>query len=80
MIHFCCPDCRLRFAPADAAYLVACPKCGEPPQASSLRGTVGFRVFEPEDFPYSLPEALAVSVPVPDPERARPDGATITSS
>ena len=65
--HVCCPDCRLRFSPAVAGYLVACPQCGEPPRPlAGLEGAVGFRLFNPEDAPRSLPEALAVSLPIPD--------------
>jgi hypothetical protein len=65
MTHLCCPRCRLRFTPAAAAHLVACPECGEPPRASSLQGTVGFRIFRLEDVPHSLPQAVAVSIPIP---------------
>jgi hypothetical protein len=67
MSHACCPECRLRFTPAVAAYLAACPECGEPLRASSLRGAVGFRIFRVEDVPRPLPRAVAVSVPVPGP-------------
>jgi transcription initiation factor IIE alpha subunit len=72
MIHLCCPDCRLRFTPAAAAHLGACPDCGEPLHAASLEGMVGFRILKLEDVPHSLPQALAVSIPVPDPGRDRP--------
>ena len=72
MTHLCCPDCRLRFTPAAAAHLGACPDCGEPLRASSLRGTVGFRIVTLEDVPHSLPQAVAVSIPIPDPGGARP--------
>jgi hypothetical protein len=70
MTHLCCPDCRLRFIRA-AAYLDACPECDEPLRASSLRDTVGFRLFGLEDVPPALPQALAASIPVPDPGGAR---------
>lgn len=66
-----CPDCRLRFSAAVEAYLVACPACGEPLQPSSLEDTLGFRIFTPEDVPHLLPEAVAVSLPVPDPDGPR---------
>jgi hypothetical protein len=67
MTHVCCPDCRLRFTPAAAGELVACPQCGEPPQTEAgLEATVGFRLFRLEDAPQSLPEAVAGSVPIPD--------------
>jgi hypothetical protein len=68
MTHACCPNCQLRFTPAAAAHLAACPQCGDPPQPSSgLEGVVGFRLFRLEDVPQSLPEAVAVSLPIPDP-------------
>jgi hypothetical protein len=68
MTHVCCPDCRLRFTPAAAAYLVACPKCDEPPQTlAGVERVVGFRLFRPGDVPHSLPQAVAVSIPIPDP-------------
>lgn len=72
MTHLCCPDCGLRFTPAAAAYITACPKCGESPQLTSSEGSLGFRLFGPEDLPHELPQAVAVSFPVPDPDRARP--------
>jgi hypothetical protein len=69
MTHVCCPGCRLRFPPAAAAYLAVCPQCGEPAQPlASLEDAVGFRLFRLEDIPHSLPEAVAVSIPIPDPE------------
>lgn len=67
MTHVCCPDCRLRFIPATAGHLVACPQCGKPPQPmAGLEDAVGFRLFRPEDAPPSLPEAVAVAIPIPD--------------
>jgi hypothetical protein len=74
MTHVCCPGCRLRFTPAVSAYLSACPQCGEPPQAvTGAQSVFGFRLFEPEDPAHSLPEALAISMPLPDPRGTRPD-------
>jgi predicted amidophosphoribosyltransferase len=65
--HACCPDCRLRLASAEAAYLTACPECGEPLQSlAGLSGAVGFRLFRPEDSPQSLPEAISVSMEIPE--------------
>ena len=50
MTHVCCPDCRLRFTPATAAYLAACPACGEPPQTvAGPERMVGFRLFRLDD-------------------------------
>jgi hypothetical protein len=73
MTHLCCPRCRLRFTAAAAAYLVACPECGEPPERIvGLERTFGFRLVGPEDLPHELPLAVAVSIPVPEPGGARP--------
>ena len=72
MTHVCCPDCRLRFTPAAAPHLVACPECGEPPQTlAGLEGALGFRLFRLDDVPHPLPEAVAVSIPIPDPGGGR---------
>jgi hypothetical protein len=68
MTWVCCPDCRLRFTSAAAAHLVACPECGEPLQSmAGLEHAVGFSLFRLEDVPPPLPEAVAVSIPIPDP-------------
>jgi len=74
MTHACCPDCRLRFTPAASAYLAVCPQCGEPPRPiTSLQGAFGFRLFTSDDLCSTpLPEALAVSIPIPDPNTGRP--------
>jgi hypothetical protein len=71
MTQSCCPSCRLRFSPVVAAYLVACPQCGEPPQPiAGLAGMLGFRLFAAEEALAPIPQALAVSLPV-EPPRAR---------
>jgi hypothetical protein len=67
MTHLCCPRCRLRFSAAASAYITLCPGCAEPPRPTSLESSVGFRLVGPDDLPYELPEAVAVSLPVPDP-------------
>ncbi len=70
--HLCCPACRLRFTPAAAAYVIACPECGDPPQPiDSLELTFGFRLIGPEDLPYELPYAIARSVALPKPGARR---------
>src|SRR6185312_7206117 len=69
MTHVCCPRCRLRFTPAAAAYIVACPECGEPPQQISSQSALGFRLVGPEDLPTELPEADALSITAPEPGR-----------
>ena len=72
MSHVCCPDCRLRFTAAAAAYLPACPQCGEPPQTMiNPESAVGYRLLKLDDVPHSLPEAVAVSIPIPDPSKSR---------
>lgn len=72
MTHLCCPSCQLRFKPAAAAYLAACPKCRQALQPiTDLSRGVGFSLFTPEDLPPVLPEAVAVSIPVPDPDMGR---------
>ena len=68
MTHVGCPCCQLRFTAATAAHLLACPECGRPPQLiGAAEGVVGFRLFIAEDVPNQLPEAIAVSIPLPDP-------------
>jgi hypothetical protein len=37
--------------------------CGKPSMAP---GVVGFRLFAPEDVPTELPEAVAVSIRIPE--------------
>jgi hypothetical protein len=73
MTHACCSDCRLRFTAITAAQLASCPQCGGPLQVvPGLEAAVGFRLFKLEDLPHApLPEALAVSLPAPDPMRPR---------
>ena len=73
MTHVCCPDCRLRFIPAAAAYVVACPQCGEPPQTlADPEEVFGYRLFRLRDVPDLLPEAVAVALPIPDRSGGRP--------
>jgi hypothetical protein len=63
MTHLCCPACRLRFTPAAAAYIIACPECSDSPQPmTSLERAFGFRLVGPEDLPHELPYAAAVSI------------------
>lgn len=63
MTPVCCPACRVRFTPAAAAYIIACPECGDSPQRiASLECSFGFRLVGPEDLPHELPYATAVSI------------------
>ena len=58
----------MRFTAAAAAYISACPECGDSPQAiTSLEGTLGFRLVGPEDLPHELSYATAVSITLPEP-------------
>lgn len=66
--HHCCTHCRLRFTPAVAAYITACPECGDPPEPiASLDLTFGFRLVGPEDLPHELPYVAARSIALPVP-------------
>jgi hypothetical protein len=68
MTHICCPRCRLRFTPAAAAYIIACPERGDLPQTiASLECTLGYRLIGPEDLPHELPYATTVSITLPEP-------------
>jgi hypothetical protein len=74
MTHTCCPSCRLRFTPAAAAYLTACPECGNAPQTiAGLERTFGFGLIRLDDLPHELPCAAAAAVitlPERDPARS----------
>jgi hypothetical protein len=66
--HLCCPACRVRFTPAAAAYIVACPECGDSLHpVAGLEGTFGFRLVGAEDLTDDLPCAIAVSLTPPVP-------------
>jgi hypothetical protein len=67
-----CPACHLRFAPAAAAHLTVCPVCGGSLQTLDRpESAIGFRLYVPEQALPLLPDAVAVSVPVPDPSPRR---------
>jgi hypothetical protein len=70
--HLCCAQCRLRFSPAAAAYIMACPECGERPKPiPRLELAFGFRLIGPEDLPQELPYATARSIALPEPGARR---------
>ena len=72
MTQTCCTNCRIRFTPAAAAHLTTCPECHEPLQpAAELAGVMGYQLFRLEDAPHALPEAMEVSMPIPDSELER---------
>jgi hypothetical protein len=69
MTQICCPDCRLRFTGAAAAYLAACPQCAELLQPiPSAEAIIGFRRFSHDEFPYTVPTAVAIALPSPAPD------------
>jgi hypothetical protein len=72
MTHICCPACRLRLSPVDAAAMAVCPECGDRLQTvSRLEDALGFRLFEfEEDLPL-LPRALAAALLIPEPPGTR---------
>jgi hypothetical protein len=77
MTHASCPDCRLRFPPAVAAYLPACPACGEALQhLARLDQAVGFRLYRLDDVQHSLPEAVEMAMPTSDLDAGRPRPST----
>jgi hypothetical protein len=58
MTHGCCPSCRLRFTPAVAAQLDACPGCGEPPLwTDCAEELVGLRLVTADDVMEPAPAA-----------------------
>ncbi len=68
MTRACCPGCRIRFTAGAATFLDTCPDCGEPLQPNlALQEVVGFRRYRLEDIPQPLAEAIAMSIPIPDP-------------
>ena len=70
MTHVGCPCCQLRLTSAMAAQLLACPECGRSLRViGTAESAVGFSLFVPQDALNPLPEAIAVSVPLPDPAR-----------
>jgi hypothetical protein len=72
MSYVCCSPCRLRFTPAGAAYITACPECGNSPQPiATLERTLGFRLVGPEDLPHELPRASAIAITYRKPGGAR---------
>ena len=72
MRNVCCARCRLRFTPAAAAYITACPECGDSPQPiAGLESTFGFRLVGPEDLPHELPDATVTAITFPEPGGAR---------
>lgn len=69
LTRFCCPRCQLRFTPAAAAYITACPECRHSPEPiTSLQRTLGFRLVGPEDLPDELPYPTTGSITFPEPE------------
>jgi hypothetical protein len=69
MTHGCCPCCRLRFTPAVAAQLDACPGCGEPPLLiDDAEQLIGYRLAAGDDLIEPTQVALAEARPRPAPD------------
>lgn len=67
MTHSCCAACRMRFAPDDGSRLEACPRCDGAIDHRPAAGIVGYHLFEIDDTPVSLPEAIAAAAAHPRP-------------
>jgi hypothetical protein len=70
MDRACCRPCRVRFTVLGESYLTACPECGRSLTASAPGHLLGFRLFDPLHATDVLPQALAVSLPVPPPRQS----------
>jgi hypothetical protein len=66
MTHASCPDCRLRFSSAVAAYLPACPACGQPLRSLARSDQVGFRLYRADEIEHALAEAVEAAMPTFD--------------
>jgi hypothetical protein len=65
MTRVSCPSCRLRFTPAAAALLTACPQCGRDLHpVASVEATLGYRLFDAIDSPPPLPLAAEIVLPI----------------
>jgi hypothetical protein len=68
--HICCPGCRLRFAPAVAAFLITCPACGVPPvRSTSAARLIGLRLVTQRDVDGLL---LGSDAAAPEPPATAP--------
>ena len=66
MTRSCCPSFRLRFTHAAAAFLVACPSCGEGLyEVDDVAQLVGYRLAD--DLPEYEVMAAAIAVALPTP-------------
>ncbi len=66
MNHAACPDCQVRFTPAQAAGMPSCPTCGGPLVVLSGPDlAVGLSLFEPDPSAAPLPEARTAALPIP---------------
>jgi len=72
MTHVCCPVCRLRFGPAPAQCLDACPQCGAPPRRLSAAQVLGFGLFEAVTVPHALLDAIAAVAATDQPGKGPP--------
>jgi hypothetical protein len=66
MTRSCCPSCRVRFIPAAAAILSACPTCGGPLHEAATAGELlGYRLDTDDGPAAALAAALASALDNP---------------
>ncbi|MEP6952717.1 MAG: hypothetical protein ABI950_01495 [Solirubrobacteraceae bacterium] len=69
MTRACCHSCQLRFTPAAAASVVACPICDQPLDRTARAGTLlGFRLHDAGDALPELPGVIAAALAAPPAE------------
>lgn len=67
MTRSCCPTCRLRFSPATAAHLTACPFCAQPLQGQDAVAVLGYKLIANDALlAAEADEAISVALPHPD--------------
>ena len=66
MTRACCHSCQLRFTPAAAASLAACPVCDVPLDRADRAGALlGYRLQTQDDPLPELPAVIAAALAVP---------------
>jgi anti-sigma factor ChrR (cupin superfamily) len=71
MTRSCCPSCRLRFSPATAAHLRACPFCAAPVHLLPASAIVGFSLVAIDPLVDDEP-AIAETVALLPPSTSTP--------
>jgi hypothetical protein len=65
MTRACCHSCQLRFTPAAAAALAACPICDVPLDTARAGALLGYRLQVEGDPLPELPAVIAAALGVP---------------